>query len=210
MRFSLKKGRSVTALVLGAALALPTLAMARETRYESLRDEDNFKVTGQAGATAHSGDAAAVTTPGAAYGVQAGFDLTRLFGLEVGYSGAAYQTEQGVEANQFRILENGAQGLASISPNIGMFEPYAFGGVKVNRLSVMEDEAVSALVNDATQVKVPLGVGVNFNINRNGPGDWILGARGTYDATLNSNAFTNLEDSDANAVAGTLLFGGQF
>lgn len=209
MHFNLKKGRRVAAWVLGAVIALPTAAMAQ--RYESLRERNNdgFDVKALAGVTSFTGEAAALTSPGAAYGVAAGIGLTRLLDLELGYVGAAYQTQEGAEANQFVVLENGGQGTLHIAPNIGMFEPYAFGGIKVNRLSVQEGEAVSAAVNDDTQYKVPVGVGVNMNIGRGGP-DWLLGARATYDATLESDAFTALDNSATNALTGQLLFGGQF
>lgn len=209
MRTNVRKGRSLAVLILGAVVALPTAALAQ--RYESLREknEPNFELKALAGVTSYTGQAAAVTNPGAAYGVAAGIGITPLFDVELGYVGSAYQTEQGIEANQFMVLENGAQGTLHAAPNIGMFEPYAFGGIKVNRLSVQEDEVVSAVVNDDTQVKIPLGVGLNMNINRDGP-DWQLGARGTYDATVASDAFAGLDNMSQNQLTGQLIFGGAF
>lgn len=209
MQTNLKRGRRLAAMVLGAALALPTVALAQ--RYESLNEDKlDIDVKGQAGVSAITGEAAAITTPGASYGVAAGIDISEYIGVELGYLGSVYQTEEGVESDQFRILENGAQGLVSFSPEFGMLEPYAFGGVEVTRLSVQESEGSSTLVNDDTQVKVPVGLGVNLNIDRDGPADWIVGARGTYDATLESEAFTGLSDSASNQLTGSVIIGGRF
>ncbi len=197
-------------------MALPGAALAQEGR-RGVRlpatekgMERNISVMGQAGVLTHTGEAARLTTPGAAYGVAVGMDVVPWVDAELGYQGAVYQTEEDISftGSQYRVLENGGQALAKVGPDGLMLEPYALTGLSISRQSVIGTPGLEVPVADGTRVKLPVGAGVDWEIPTRGPGNLRLGARATYNFGLNDAGYTTLDASSTNQFLGTVQLGG--
>lgn len=218
-----------------AAVALPTVASAQdyETQYGSdqgnvtVESEDTTVIQGERVETKHQerdrgvsvtanggvisfpGEAAADLTPGGNYGVNVGIEPLPVVELELGYVGAAYQTDGNLPGAQENVIENGGQAVLKASPKIGVVEPYAFGGYQLSWFNVYERPNSAGVVEDKTLSKLPVGAGLDFHI-----GDAVLGARGQYNFVFAADqAFTNLNSDQARSadqLAGLLELGGQF
>ncbi len=184
---------------------------ARQRQQARERGPDKgLKVQAQGGVISHAGEAASQVTPGAAYGVVVGIEPPiPVFELELGYQGAAWQTDSRLTGAQENAVENGGQALLMASPEIGAFEPYVFGGYQLSRFNVFERDNSTGALQDDTISKAPVGAGLDVHL-----GDVLVGARGQYNFLFNNDAFNNLDvdnqDREADQVSGTLLIGGQF
>lgn len=172
----------------------------------------DITVMAQGGVLTYTGEAARLTTPGAAYGVLAGVDVLPWLDAELSYQGAAYKTQEDLSPDQSTLLENGGQAVAKVGPDRWRLEPYALGGIAVSRLSVVGEPAPGVPVQDATLVKLPLGVGVDWKVPLgDGESDLNIGARATYDIALDSGAFPTLEDTQSsNQLQGVVHLGASF
>lgn len=170
-------------------------------------DDKGLKVQAQGGLLTYPGEAASQVTPGGLYGVLVGIEPPiPIFELELGYQGATYQTDGNLTGAQERIMENGGQALLVASPQFGAWEPYVFGGYQISRFDVREEENSTGVVSDATISKAPVGAGVDIHL-----GDFLIGARGTYNFVLDTDQFANIDDPrSADQVTASLLLGGQF
>lgn len=185
-------------------------ARARQQERERKGPDKGLKVEAQGGVLSYPGEAASQVTPGAMYGVVVGIEPPiPVFELELGYQGAAYQTDQRLTGAQENAIENGGQAVLMASPEIGAFEPYVFGGYQISRLNVFERPNATGALQDDTLSKAPVGAGFDVHL-----GDVLVGARGTYSFVFNNDAFTNIDTSnssrEADQVSGSLLVGGQF
>ncbi len=196
-----------------ALLATPVLA---QERGPDGRPMTNYDVTAQAGLLTFTGEAAGFTSPGVAYGILAGADFLPWLGGELGYQGAAYVTDSRLSPGEddIGISENGAQLVAKVGPQLGGgLQPYALGGVALSFLNVMDQETAFNAVEDATLIKLPVGAGVDWNIggSPNGLAQFSVGARATYNITLDSGAFPLADNtSAANQLQTTLQVGARF
>lgn len=199
-------------------MALPGAALAQEER-RGVRlpatergMERDVSVLGQAGVLTYTGEAARLTTPGAAYGVAVSTDVVPWVDAELGYQGAVYMTEENISlaGNQFRILENGGQALAKVGPDGLMLEPYVLTGLTVTRQSVIGTPGPEVPVTDGNRFKLPVGAGVDWEIPTRGAGDLRLGARATYNFGLNGAGYTTLSASSTNQFLGTVQVGGSW
>ncbi len=203
-----------------AACLGPAIALAQDVEVEvdeqgrpvgvvaERRDRD-WTVAGQAGVLAFTGEAARLTTPGPLYGVALGVDVTGGVNFELGYQGSTYKTEAAATGGESGIVQNGAQALVSLGPELeNNFFPFAQFGFQVSRLNVLRNVEE---VRDATMVWLPMGVGVSYSIPSESAAEISVGARGTYNFTLDSGAFpTVAEPAAANQLTSSLLVGGRF
>ncbi|MGA9521662.1 MAG: hypothetical protein WBV82_09370, partial [Myxococcaceae bacterium] len=196
-----------------ATLALPAAAFAQYEEHE--KDARRWNVNGLAGVMSYAGEAASITQPGAAYGVTASGDIASMYGLsldgEIGYLGGVYNSEALISSEKSTIVENGGQAAVKIGPELGAFEPYALGGVSVQRLNVVYEEATGGLIRDGTHTRIPVGVGFDLKPGgRDGP--LTLGARGTYSFATNNSAFQALtpNTNSASMWTGLAEVGGSF
>ncbi|MGA9525940.1 MAG: hypothetical protein WBV82_31055 [Myxococcaceae bacterium] len=188
-----------------AALAIPAVAFARSEEWER-----RYTVQAQGGAMAFAGEAATVTQPGAAYGVSISGDIVPWIAGELGYVGAAYRSE-GIVSRTERsdIVENGGLAAVKVGPPVQwMIKPYALGGLSVQRLTVSKEENTGGLIGDGTEVRVPVGFGIELNPSETG---LTVGARGTYAFSTNNNAFDSLGGANAASTwTGLAQLGGRF
>jgi hypothetical protein len=212
-----------------ALLALPGAALAQEQGQgldDELREdaqvlgreaqERNLEVSAQAGLLTYTGEAAAFTSPGVAFGVLAAMDVTPWLAGEASYQGAAYMTDNRLSptGDDIGISENGAQLVAKVGPQLGgNLQPYALGGLNLGFLEVKDRDAAFGAVEDAFQVKVPLGAGIDWQIpaGRDSLAQFTVGARATYNLMLDSGAFPLVDDAaSASQVQTTIQLGAQF
>ncbi len=195
--------------VLAFAPAL-ALGQIRTEREEWLRDRD-VSVKAQGGMLTYTDESAALTAPGASYGVLVGFDLTRLWQAELSYQGAAYATDDDLPFEQDTILENGGQGILLVAPDIGRFEPYALGGIGVSRFTVLEGATPNPAVDSATLVKVPVGVGAQYHAPvADGETAFTVGARTLFDFIVAGDPFPTLVGGLPTQFQTTLQLGATF
>jgi hypothetical protein len=172
------------------------------------RPERRWSVSGQAGILAFAGEAARLTTPGPLYGVAVGVEFTPGVNLEFGYQGSTYNTEAGPAGGDSGIVQNGGQAMLNLGPEIEDFFPFAQFGIQVSRLNVLRNVQE---VRDATVAWLPMGVGMMYTIPSDNPADINVGARGTYNFTLDSGAFPTVsEPGAANQFTASALVGGRF
>ncbi|MGA9525813.1 MAG: hypothetical protein WBV82_30420 [Myxococcaceae bacterium] len=188
-----------------AALAIPGAALAQGESWER-----RYTVQALGGGMTYAGAAASVTQPGPAYGVALSGDIVPWLAGEIGYVGATYRTE-GIISPTARadIVENGGQVAVKLGPPVqSNFRPFALGGVSVQRLSVSNEAVTDGLVIDATEVRLPVGVGIELNPANSG---LTVGARGTYAFSTSNNAFSQLGGNNAAATwTGLAQIGGRF
>lgn len=168
---------------------------------------------GQAGLLTYVGEAASVTSPGATYGVSIGTDLTRGINAEIGYVGSSYRTEEGEGVGgRTSLIENGAQALMKVGPEIGQVQPYGMWGFQVSRLNALEAAGENnPLVRDATLFKLPLGAGIAWEVPSDAIADVNIGAQAAYNFALDSGAYPTLDDPLAsNQFTTTVMVGGRF
>ncbi|MGA9523085.1 MAG: hypothetical protein WBV82_16575 [Myxococcaceae bacterium] len=171
------------------------------------RDRD-WTVMGQAGVLAFVGEAARLTSPGPLYGIGFGAELEQGINLELAYQGSTYRTEAGAAGGESGIVQNGGQVAINLGPEFDNVYPFAQFGIQVSRLNVLRP---TEAVRDATMTWLPMGVGLSFSIPSDSPADINIGARGTYNFTLDAGAFpTVTEPGAANQLAGSFLVGGRF
>jgi hypothetical protein len=188
--------RIVSSIIVVSAF-LGSAALAKPVRTHEKREpgEDrDIELKLQTGVTTYTGEAAALTTPGVSLGLLVATDLVGMLDGELSYQGAAYATDANLGPRS-TILENGGQALLMLSPTVGRFEPYAFTGLAVSRLSILESRREVREVRDATTVKLPVGVGLDFVPNGDGgpEADFLIGARVKYDVTLDAGPFPTLD-----------------
>jgi len=197
-----------------AALALPTVASAQDYDYRASEREEKpdrgVQVQAQGGIVGFPGEAASQISPGALYGVVIGIEPPiPVLELELGYQGAAYQTDERLTGAQENAIENGGQALLKASPEFGRWEPYAFGGYQLSRFNVYERDNSTGALQDDTISKLPVGAGLDVHL-----GDVLVGARGSYNFVFDNDAFTNIpndnSDRSSDQITGSLLVGGQF
>jgi hypothetical protein len=191
-----------------ALLATPALA-------EDSRENKPFDVSAQAGLLTFTGEAANFTSPGVSYGVLAGMDVLPWLGGELSYQGAAYVTDGRLSPgdNDIGISENGGQAVVKAGPRLGGIQPYALGGLALSFLNVKDRESAFGVVEDATLIKVPLGAGVDWHIpgNMNDIAQFSLGARATYNLTVDSGAFPTTDNATSSSqFLTTLQMGARF
>lgn len=218
----MKTHRWILGALGAAALALPAAASAQDQETEVEYDYDyrateraderdrGVQVQAQGGIVGFPGEAASQLSPGALYGVVVGIEPgIPVLEIELGYQGAAYQTDERLTGAQENVIENGGQALLKASPKIGRWEPYAFGGYQLSRFNVYERDNSTGAVQDDTLSKVPVGAGLDVHL-----GDVLVGARGSYNFIFDNDALTNVPtdagDRSSDQITGSLLIGGQF
>ena len=218
----MKTHRWILGALGAAALALPAAASAQDQETEVEYDYDyrateraderdrGVQVQAQGGIVGFPGEAASQLSPGALYGVVVGIEPgIPVLEIELGYQGAAYQTDERLTGAQENVIENGGQALLKASPKIGRWEPYAFGGYQLSRFNVYERDNSTGALQDDTISKLPVGAGLDVHL-----GDVLVGARGSYNFVFDNDAFTNIpndnSDRSSDQITGSLLVGGQF
>jgi len=180
---------------------------------EALRDLDEkpkkdadmrgLTVTVGGGVEGYTGGLAPEVRPGAAVGVTAAIKPSKVFGLELGYSGAANDLRDNAGSGP-DIIRNGGQAALTFGLAATPVQPYVLGGVGLNRYNVRNGAAEG--FRDDTNANIPVGAGLRTHI-----GDFTADARINYNFLLNNEFATGVDaDTWTGRYTGTINLGGTF
>jgi hypothetical protein len=156
-------------------------------------------VEGYTGALAHDINA------GATYGVTAAIKPSKVFGLELGYSGAVNDLDGaglGVD-NGPDLVRNGGQAALTFGLGAAPVQPYVLGGIGFSDYNFRGE---SAGFSDDMVGNVPVGAGLRTHI-----GDFTVDLRGNYNFLFDQD-FAGVDDglNENGRYSGTLNIGGTF
>ena len=178
-----------------AALAAPALADA-QTGWNN-----GYFLVGGGYRSFRSGSLRGAFDPGGTWDARLGIGNGTFLGFEAAYVGS-YQNGKSGRPN---MLTNGAEGVVRLQAPIGtkafLVEPFAFGGIGWNYVSLMH--APSTIANHENIGTIPFGAGVTL-----GAGGFLVDARFTWRKTfddkiqLGTDGSKNLENYDVTANVG--------
>lgn len=139
---------------------------------------------------------------GGAWGVNAIIRPSKVFGIELGYSGAAHElgadgwTNDSSElATGPDLIRNGAHAVATLGLNAAAVQPYALAGLGVSRYTVRGN---TDAFSDDWSGSLPVGAGIRTHV-----GNFTADLRGTYSMMFD-------QDVAANPGAENSFFGEDF
>lgn len=157
------------------------------------------------GIEGYTGELASDVNPGATAGISASFRPSRVFGFELGYSGALNEVDQdlvGPVRDGADIVRNGGQAALTLGLTATPLQPYVLGGVGVNFYNIRNGEAVG--FEDDTVGTVPVGLGLRTHL-----GSFTADARLNYNF-LFGQQFAPTGDDEGGSYTGTINLGGTF
>jgi hypothetical protein len=147
--------------------------------------------------------------PGPGWSVVTGGQATRLWGFELGYSGAVNDLsaevagEDGATGGADLVRHGGHAAISLNAPTVGL-QPYALAGVGLDRYTFRAEQGAFGYRND-TSGAVPLGVGI-----RAGLGPLSADLRFNYDV-LFGDRFSPVDSNIGDGrYSGLLHVGGRF
>ncbi len=161
------------------------------------------------GVEGYTGDLAPQLNPGPMWGARAALKPTRVLGIELGYTGAVNEIDQGRGDGFFAgpgaasgadVVRNGGEALATIGLSATPVQPYIMGGIGLDRYSV-RGAAEATGFQDDTSGHVPLGIGLRTHV-----GNFTADARVGYNVLFDNEFATGVTTPDE--VAGIDTIGG--
>ncbi|WP_375768394.1 hypothetical protein NR798_43065 [Archangium gephyra] len=177
-----------------------------EKKKEEKADMRGLSVLVGAGVEGYTGGLAPEINPGPTVGVMAGLRPSKVFGLELGYSGAVNNLDADVGGSGPDVVRNGAVANVTLGLTAAPVQPYVLGGFGLNWYNVRNGEALG--FSDDTSSRIPLGVGLRTHI-----GDFTADARVNYNVLLHEDfAPAGVADDQfgTGSYQGTLNIGGTF
>ncbi len=158
-----------------------------------------------AGVEGYTGGLAPEINPGAALGVTAAIRPSKVFGLELGYSGAVNNLDADVGGSGPDIVRNGAVANLTLGLTAAPVQPYVLGGFGMNWYNIRNGEGLG--FRDDTSSRIPVGVGLRTHI-----GDFTADARVNYNFLFGEDFAPAAVDDDAftGRYTGTINIGGTF
>lgn len=158
------------------------------------------------GIEGYTGKLAPEVDPGATAGVTASLRPSRVFGLELGYSGAVNEIDSrfvGTEQNGADIVRNGGQAAVTLGFTATPLQPYALGGVGFSHYNVRNGQ--SAGFQDDTVGTVPVALGVRSHV-----GHFTADARLGYNFLFDQQFAPSGGNDSGGSYVGTVNLGGTF
>jgi len=166
------------------------------------------------GVEGYTGELAPQINPGATAGVRAALKPSKVFGIELGYSGALNNIDArtgGVEGGAVDgpdLIRNGGQAVATLGLLATDWHPYVLGGIGINDYNFRGGEAQG--YQDDTVGSVPAGVGFRGHV-----GDFTVDARANYNFLFDKEFAPGVEAGggdfgEGGSYQGTLSVGGTF
>ncbi|QRK10147.1 hypothetical protein JQX13_08645 [Archangium violaceum] len=157
------------------------------------------------GVEGYTGGLAPEINPGATAGVTAALRPSKVFGLELGYSGAVNNLDADVGGTGPDIVRNGAVANLTLGLTAAPIQPYVLGGFGMNWYNIRNGEALG--FSDDTNSRVPVGVGLRTHI-----GDFTADARVNYNFLIADDFAAGVDQGDAitGSYNGTINLGGTF
>ncbi|MBI3183914.1 MAG: outer membrane beta-barrel protein [Myxococcales bacterium] len=184
-----------------ALLGLPALAQEAEERERA--DMRGLTVMVGGGVEGYTGDLSPQLNPGPAWSVTAAFKPTRMVGIELGYSGAVNEIDNGRgeglgpgATSGADIMRNGGSAVATLGLSPTRVQPYLLAGVGIDRYNVRggQDEGFSS----DTLAHVPLGAGLRTHV-----GNFTADARFGYSLMFDQDFASVVKDRDVLGVDST-------
>lgn len=158
------------------------------------------------GIEGYTGNLASDVNPGGTAGISASFRPSRVFGFEVGYSGALNEVDQdlvGEVRDGADIIRNGGQAALTLGLTATPLQPYVLGGVGVNFYNIRNGEAAG--FQDDTVGTVPVGLGLRTHL-----GQFTADARLNYNFLFGQQFAPAGDDDTGGSYTGTINLGGTF
>jgi hypothetical protein len=138
-------------------------------------------------------------------GVSATFRPSRVFGFELGYSGAINEVDErlvGLDDDGADLVRNGGHAALTLGLTATPLQPYVLGGVGVSFYNIRNGTAAG--FEDDTVGTVPVGLGLRTHL-----GGFTADARVHYNFLLGQQ-FAPGTDDTGGSYAGTVNLGGTF
>jgi len=156
------------------------------------------------GVEGYTGALAPQINPGATYGVTAAIKPSKVFGLELGYSGAVNNLDAaGGDVGGPDLVRNGGQAALTFGLGAAPVQPYVLGGIGFSDYNFRGE---AAGFSDDMVGNVPVGAGLRTHV-----GDFTFDLRGNYNFLFDQD-FAGVDDglNENGRYAGTLNIGGTF
>jgi len=179
-------------------------ANAVDVNKESKADMRGLTVMLGGGVEGYTGALAPQISPGATYGVTAAIKPSKVFGLELGYSGAVNNLDAaGGGTSGPDLVRNGGQAALTFGLGAAPVQPYVLGGIGFSDYNVRNE---AAGFSDDMVGNVPVGAGLRTHI-----GDFTFDLRGNYNFLFDQD-FAGVETglNENGRYSGTLNIGGTF
>lgn len=162
------------------------------------------------GVEGYTGALAPNINPGPAYGVTASIKPSKVFGLELGYSGAVNNLDSplalDIGGNGPDLVRNGGQAALTFGLGAAPVQPYVLGGIGFSDYNFRNAGAAAAGFSDDMVGNVPVGAGLRTHI-----GSFTADLRANYNFLFDQE-FLGVDDglSENGRYSGTLNIGGTF
>lgn len=181
----------------------------REGR-ESKAKMRGLTVTAGGGVEGYTGALAPELNPGLAYGVQADIRPSKVFGIELGYTGAVNNLDPkrgvGGASSGPDLVRNGGQAALTFGLGAAPIQPYVLGGIGVSDYNFRGSTAATGLRDD-TVGNVPVGAGLRTHV-----GDFTADLRANYNFLFSQDFAPGVSEglNENGRYSGTLNIGGTF
>jgi hypothetical protein len=158
----------------------------------------------------YTGALAPELNPGPAYGVQADIRPSKVFGIELGYTGAVNNLDSsmgiGGASSGPDLVRNGGQAALTFGLGAAPIQPYVLGGVGVSNYN-FRGSTVATGLRDDTVGNVPVGAGLRTHV-----GDFTADLRANYNFLFSQDFAPAVSDglNSNGRYSGTLNSGGTF
>ncbi len=193
-------------------------APAQDTKKESKSNMRGLTVLLGGGVEGYTGDLAPQIDPGATWGVTAALKPTKVLGIELGYSGAVNEIDNGRRGdgegttNGADIVRNGGAAVATVGLTAAPIQPFLLGGIGGSWFQARGDAESEGFSDDFT-ANVPLGAGLRTHV-----GSFTADARLNYNVLFDQGFANNVDSRDIAGInstsggsyRGTVNIGGTF
>lgn len=181
----------------------------RDVKKESNANMRGLTLMVGGGVEGYTGALAPEINPGPAYGVTAAIKPSKVFGLELGYSGAVnnLDTRLGdIGGSGPDLVRNGGQAAVTFGLGAAPVQPYVLGGIGLSDYNFRNAGAAAAGFNDDTVGNVPVGAGLRTHI-----GSFTADLRANYNFLFDQD-FVGVDSglNENGRYSGTLNIGGTF
>ncbi|HYH96227.1 hypothetical protein [Hyalangium sp.] len=178
-------------------------------RQESDADMRGLTLMVGGGVEGYTGALASDINPGPAYGVTASIKPSKVFGLELGYSGAVNNLDNlaaDIDAGGPDLVRNGGQAAVTLGLGAAPVQPYVLGGIGFSDYNFRGAASTAAGFGDDTVGNVPVGAGLRTHI-----GNFTADLRANYNFLFDQD-FAGVDDglNENGRYSGTLNIGGTF
>ncbi len=186
--------------------AFAPVVIEDEDEEDTRSDMRGLTVTLGGGVEGYTGDLAPEINPGPAYGVTAAIKPSRVLGIELGYSGAVNNLDNGVLGADSGpdLVRNGGHAAVTLGLSATPVQPYLLGGIGFSDINFRGNAAAG--FEDDMVGSVPVGAGLRTYV-----GDFSLDLRGNYNFLFDQE-FADVDTgfSETGRYSGTLNIGGTF